>query len=189
MKKIIEGSMQRAILVIVCMLLILAWGGVSAFQMQRDYLPGINNTTLLVSVRASSYQADQVKQIVTPKLEDAIRSSDGLMDVETNSYDGGLLMNLYYPMDFDMKQAESEIKQALTSAVLPSDVGAPVVTRVTTSTFPILSYSLTSNNDKIDETALRSSVEADIAKATEIRSGCCGCACHWCSKQWIRFKC
>lgn len=164
MKKIIEGSMQRAILVIVCMLLILAWGGVSAFQMQRDYLPGINNTTLLVSVRASAYQADQVKQMVTPKLEDAIRSSDGLMDVETNSYDGGLLMNLYYPMDFNMKQAESEIKQALTSAVLPSDVGAPVVTRVTTSTFPILSYSLTSNNVKIDDTALRSSVEADIVK-------------------------
>lgn len=164
MKKIIEGSMQRAILVVVCMLLILAWGGIAAFQMQRDYLPGINNTTLLVSVRASSYQADQVKQNVTLKLEDAIRSSDGLMDVETNSYDGGLLMNLYYPMDFNMKQAESEIKQALTSASLPSDVGAPVVTRVTTSSFPILSYSLTSNNTSIDETALRSTVEADIAK-------------------------
>ncbi|SDO32512.1 Multidrug efflux pump subunit AcrB [Paenibacillus sp. yr247] len=164
MKKIIEGSMQRAILVFVCMLLILAWGGISAFQMQRDYLPGINNTTLLVSVRASSYQADQVKQNVTPKLEDAIRSSDGLMDVETNSYDGGLLMNLYYPMDFNMKQAESEIKQALTSAALPSDVGAPVVTRVTTSSFPILSYSLTANNTNIEDAALRSTVEADIAK-------------------------
>ncbi|KRE57904.1 efflux RND transporter permease subunit [Paenibacillus sp. Soil750] len=164
MKRIIEGSMQRAILVVVCMLLILAWGGVSAFQMQRDYLPGINNTTLLVSVRASSYQADQVKLNVTPKLEDAIRSSDGLMDVETNSYDGGLLMNLYYPMDFDMKQAESDIKQAVSSAVLPTDVGAPVITRVTTSTFPILSYSLTSNSTNIDETTLRSSIEADIAK-------------------------
>ncbi|MGO4496221.1 efflux RND transporter permease subunit [Paenibacillus sp. 2RAB27] len=164
MKRIIEGSMQRAILVVVSMLLILAWGGVSAFQMQRDYLPGINNTTLLVSVRASSYQADQVKLNVTPKLEDAIRSSDGLMDVETNSYDGGLLMNLYYPMDFDMKQAESDVKQAISSAVLPTDVGAPVITRVTTSTFPILSYSLTSNSTNIDETTLRSSVEADIAK-------------------------
>lgn len=164
MKRLIEGSMQRAILVVVCMLLILAWGGIAAFKMQRDYLPGINNTTLLVSVRASSYQADQVKQNVTPKLEDAIRSSDGLMDVETNSYDGGLLMNLYYPMDFDMKKAESEIKQALSSAELPSDVAAPVVTRVTTSSFPILSYSIASNNTKVDDTALRSTVAADIAK-------------------------
>jgi multidrug efflux pump subunit AcrB len=167
MKKIIEGSMQRAILVVVCMLLILVWGGIAAFQMQRDYLPGINNTTLLVSVRASSYQADQVKQNVTSILEDAIRSSDGLMDVETNSYDGGLLMNLYYPMDFNMKQAESEIKQALGTANLPSDVGAPVITRVTTSSFPILSYSLTSNTAKIDDTGLRSTVSVDIAKQLE----------------------
>jgi multidrug efflux pump subunit AcrB len=53
----IESTMQRAILVIICIVLILAWGGVSAFQMQRDYLPGINNTTLLVSLRATAYQA------------------------------------------------------------------------------------------------------------------------------------
>lgn len=136
-----------------------------------DYLPGINNTTLLVSVRAASYQANQVKQNVTSKLEDAIRSSDGLMDVETSSYDGGLLMNLYYPMDFNMKQAENEIKQALTSVDLPSDVGEPVVTRVTTSSFPILSYSITSNNSKIDDTALRSTMAADMAKQLKSVSG------------------
>ncbi|MCY9667411.1 hypothetical protein M5X11_21210 [Paenibacillus alginolyticus] len=51
MKKIVESSMQRATIIIVCMVLILAWGAVSAFQMQRDYLPCINNSTLMVSLR------------------------------------------------------------------------------------------------------------------------------------------
>lgn len=62
MKRIIESTMQRVILVIICIILILAWGGVSAFQMQRDYLPGINNITLLASLRATAYQADQMKK-------------------------------------------------------------------------------------------------------------------------------
>ena len=53
MKKLVEATMQRAILMIVCVVIILAWGGISAYQMQRDYLPGINNTTLSVSMRVA----------------------------------------------------------------------------------------------------------------------------------------
>lgn len=42
MKRMIESVMQRATIILVCVVLILAWGAVSAVQMQRDYLPGIN---------------------------------------------------------------------------------------------------------------------------------------------------
>lgn len=58
-------------------------------------------------------------------------------------------MNLYYPMDYDMGQAESAVKQALDEAQLPEGVNKPAVTRLTSSTFPILSYSLTEKNMKI----------------------------------------
>ncbi|WP_276914934.1 hypothetical protein [Aneurinibacillus aneurinilyticus] len=58
MKKMIETSMQRAVLLLVCIVLIVVWGGISAFQMHRDYLPSINKTTLLVSLRVPSYQTD-----------------------------------------------------------------------------------------------------------------------------------
>lgn len=164
MKKLIEGAMQRSTLVLICIVLIIAWGGLSAFRMQRDYLPSINNTTLMVSVRASNAQADQVKQTVTPRIQDALRPVNGLTDVETNSYDGGLLMSLYFPMDYDMNKAEADVKQALLPVSLPSDVKAPTVTRVTTSSFPILSYSLTANGDRVSETELRSKVETDFEK-------------------------
>ncbi|MCY9667400.1 efflux RND transporter permease subunit [Paenibacillus alginolyticus] len=164
MKKIVESSMQRATIIIVCVVLILAWGAVSAFQMQRDYLPGINNTTLMVSLRASSLQADQIKRDITSPLEDVIRKTDGLTNIETTSYDGGLLMNLYYPMNYDMKKAENQIKQALNDAELPDGVNPPAVTRLTNSTFPILSYSLTSNNQKVDDITLQSTVQAEIVK-------------------------
>jgi hypothetical protein len=32
MKRLVEATMQRAILMIVCVVIILAWGGISAFQ-------------------------------------------------------------------------------------------------------------------------------------------------------------
>jgi multidrug efflux pump subunit AcrB len=164
MNKMIKAVMQRAPIILICIVLILAWGTYAAFQIQRDYLPGINNTTLMVSLRASSYQADQIKRDITAPLEDAIRKTEGLSNIETTSYDGGLLMNLYYPMSYNMKKAENQIKQALNEAELPDGVNKPVVTRLTNSSFPILSYSLTSNNPKVDDLTLQSTVQAGIVK-------------------------
>ncbi|MFD0048122.1 efflux RND transporter permease subunit [Actinomycetes bacterium NPDC127524] len=163
MKKIVEGTMQRAILMIVCVVIILAWGGISAYQMQRDYLPGINNTTLMVSMKLPMYQAEQVKQNITDNLVSSVRQTDGLQDIETSSYDGGVLMSLYFPMNADMKQAEVDVNKALSNADIPSTITQqPVVTRITTSSFPILTYNLTS--DKLDQNTLRSTVQQDIVK-------------------------
>ncbi|WP_277424223.1 efflux RND transporter permease subunit [Cohnella candidum] len=164
MNKILQAVMQRGMILLICMLLIVAWGAYAAIEMQRDYLPGINNTTLMVSLRASSLQADQIKRDIKSPLEDAIRRTDGISNIETTSYDGGLLMNLYYPMNYDMVKAENQIKQALNEADLPDGTNRPAVSRLTNSTFPILSYSLTSGNAKIDDIALQSTVQAAIAK-------------------------
>ncbi|WP_410513586.1 efflux RND transporter permease subunit [Paenibacillus sp. BR2-3] len=164
MKRLIESVMQRATIILVCVVFILAWGAFSAFQMQRDYLPGINNTTLMVSLRASSYQADQIRRDITTPLEEVIRKTDGLTNLETTSYDGGLLMNLYYPMDYNMEKAENTIRQALNDADLPDGVNKPAVTRLTSSTFPILSYSLTAKGSQVDDLTLQSSLQTDIVK-------------------------
>ncbi len=41
--------MSRTILIVTSVVMILVWGGISAYQMQRDYLPPINNPTLMVA--------------------------------------------------------------------------------------------------------------------------------------------
>ncbi|MFB7640426.1 efflux RND transporter permease subunit [Peribacillus butanolivorans] len=89
MKKLVEATMQRAILMIVCVVIILSWVGISAYQMQRDYLPGINNTTHSVNMRVPGYQATQVKQQVTDNLASALKTVDGLSNGEATFYDGG----------------------------------------------------------------------------------------------------
>lgn len=163
MKRLVEAIMQRAILIIVCVVIILAWGGISAYQMQRDYLPRINNTTLSVSMRVAGYQAAQVKQQVTDNLVSAVKLVDGLSNVEATSYDGGVFMSLYFPMNTDMKQAEDQVNKVLANADLPATItSTPTVMRLTTSSFPILTYSITSS--KLDEATLRSTATQEIVK-------------------------
>ncbi|WP_247897539.1 hypothetical protein [Paenibacillus pabuli] len=91
--------------------------------------------------------------------------------METTSYDGGLLMNLYYPMNYNMDKAERDIRMALAEADLSTNVNAPAVTRITTSTFPVLSYSLTTNNEQVDDDTLRSTVQTGRGSVIRRRQG------------------
>ncbi|MCM2534448.1 hypothetical protein NDK43_21550 [Neobacillus pocheonensis] len=50
--RLIEVVSKRSVLVLMSILLIMLWGGFSAYQMQRDYMPAINDSTLMITVRA-----------------------------------------------------------------------------------------------------------------------------------------
>ncbi|WCK54720.1 efflux RND transporter permease subunit [Aneurinibacillus sp. Ricciae_BoGa-3] len=162
MQLFIEAVMKRSVLIIVSILLILGWGGMSAYQMERDYLPPINNSALMVSVQADHYQADQVKTSIAGTVNQAIRNIKGLQSVESNSFNGGLLCSLYFPYNYDMEKAEGELTQALSSLALPSGVHRPLVTRLSTSSFPIMRVSLIGDGGQAAENTLRTSTQNDV---------------------------
>lgn len=162
MRRLIDETMKRAILVITLIVLILVWGGMSAWQIQRDYLPEINNPTLMVTVRADQLQADQIKSKITNPIQQALSVVDGLQDVETNTFNGGTVFSLNFPMTYDMQQAEAEVSKALQGISLPSGVGKPLVYRLSTHSLPIMRISLFSASPNITENMLRSSIQENV---------------------------
>ncbi|MGX9136076.1 efflux RND transporter permease subunit [Rummeliibacillus sp. JY-2-4R] len=162
MIRIIEGTMKRSVLILTMVVLILAWGAMSAIQMQRDYLPPINNTALMVSIQADQYQADQVKQMITSKVEEAAGSIDKLNYIESNSFDGGYMASLYFPNHTNMEKAENDVLAAIEKMKWPEGVKMPQITRVSTNSFPVMRLSLTSGNHSIDENQLRTSLQEKV---------------------------
>ncbi|MFF2499069.1 efflux RND transporter permease subunit [Peribacillus sp. NPDC058075] len=167
MNTFIEGTMKRSVLILTCVILLLVWGGLSAFQMQRDYLPPINNTTLMVTIQADQYQADQVKRNITAKVEEAVHSVDNLDNMEMNSFDGGLMGSFYFPSHTNMRKAENEVKAAVDQIRFPAGVNKPLITRVSTNSFPVMRLSLTGGSANINENKLRSSIQKKVA--TELK--------------------
>lgn len=162
MKRLINETMKRSILIVTLMVLILMWGGMSARQIQRDYLPEINNSTLSVTVRADDYQAEQIKVKITEPIAQALRVVDGLQDIETNSFNGGSLISLNFPMNYDMNQAEGQVTKALVDIKLPTGIEKPLVTRLSTHSMPIIRMSLISSSQNITENMLRTSIQEDF---------------------------
>ncbi|MCZ8513736.1 efflux RND transporter permease subunit [Paenibacillus filicis] len=163
MKIMIEKIMNRKTLVMVSIMLILLWGGISASNIQHDYLPSINNSTLMVTVRAQNYQADQVKAYIATPIEQAVRTVDGLQDIETTSSNGGLSVSLYFPLNTNMERAEGQVSQVLDAVALPNGVQKPAVTRLSTNAIPIMRLSLESSSEKIDENTLRTTVKEKVS--------------------------
>jgi multidrug efflux pump subunit AcrB len=164
MNNLIEATMKRTVLIITSLVILLVWGGVSAYRMQREYMPPINNPTLMISVHAQDYQADQIKASISGTIEQSVRKVNGLETLETNSFDGGLLVSLYFPLNYDMNRAESDVTYALDHVSLPSGASKPTVTRVSTTSFPMMRLSLTSPSGKVDESTLRTTVQAQVSK-------------------------
>lgn len=155
--------MKRTVLLITSLAIILAWGSVSAYQMQRDYLPPINNPTLMITLHAPNVPADQIKASVTEPIERSIRKVNGLQTMETNSFDDGVLISLYFPLQYDMEKAENDVNLILQEVRLPADLDRPTVERVSTSSFPIMRLSLMSPSGKVDENSLRTTIQAQVA--------------------------
>ena len=162
MKLLIKETMKHSILIVTLIVLILIWGGMSAWQIQRDYLPEINNSTLSITVRADNYQADQVKTIITEPIQQAVRVVGGLEDVETNSFNGGALISLNFPMSYDMEKAEEQVNKAVGDIKLPADIEKPLVTRLSTHSMPIMRVSLMSASPDITENTLRTAIQEDF---------------------------
>ncbi|GHI00618.1 efflux RND transporter permease subunit [Neobacillus kokaensis] len=163
MIRFIEGTMKRSVLILTCVVLILAWGAMSAFQMQRDYLPPINNTALMVTIQADSYEAEQVQQSITAKVEEAVRSVDKLDYIESNSFDGGLMASLFFPSQTDMEKAEADVRAAVGKVDFHEEVKPPAITRLSTNSFPIMRLSLTAGSETINENELRTSIQEKVA--------------------------
>lgn len=164
MNQWLAATMRRSVFIWISLVILLIWGGgLSAYRMQREYLPPISNPTLIVSAQAQDMQADQVKASVLEPIEQALRSVNGLETLETTSFDGGMMASLYFPMSYDMTRAENDVSQALDGVSMPAGVNKPSVTRISTNSFPIMRLTLTSPNGKVDEAALRTTVQAQIA--------------------------
>ncbi|WP_145033778.1 efflux RND transporter permease subunit, partial [Micrococcus luteus] len=69
MNRLIEVAMKRTVLMLILLAIILVWGGTSAYRMHRDYLPPINNPTLMITVHAPSFLTEEIRNTVSRPIE------------------------------------------------------------------------------------------------------------------------
>ncbi|MBS4196918.1 efflux RND transporter permease subunit [Lederbergia citri] len=168
MEKLISSLKQRLVLLFVIILLIFVWGWYSATQLKKEYLPPINNSTLMVTLKTSPHSIDEKKQhLLSKEITENLKDVEGLQSIESTLYPQGIFISISFPQNMQMEEAEKTVKAALQNVELPSNTSKPEITKINSNSFPFMQLSFTS---KTGENVQSMNTE-EIQKQLELISG------------------
>ncbi|CAN5673668.1 efflux RND transporter permease subunit [soil metagenome] len=173
---IVRWSLSRPRLVAVAALLLLIYGVLVLTHAKYDVFPEFVPAQAEVQTEAPGLSAEQVEQLVTRPVEQAVNGAAGVAEVRSESIQGVSIVTVVFAEGSDPYRARQIVAEALGEAAtgLPAGVKSPKVTPLTSSTMDLLKIGFTS--DKLTPMQLRDLVQwtvrprllsaAGVARAT-----------------------
>ncbi len=142
----------RSILFVVFILVVA--GIFSSLRLPVSLFPNIAFPRIVVSADAGDMPADQMMITVTRKLEEAVNSIMGVVNVRSTTSRGSVELSINFHWNLDMVQAELMVSNAINQikSSLPPDIQFEV-RRMNPTVYPTIGYSLTSSS--IDQVRMR----------------------------------
>jgi multidrug efflux pump subunit AcrB len=140
--------------------------GLMAFRaLGIQNFPDVELPTITVAASLEGADPSQLETEVARKIEDKIATLGGIEHIRTSLGDGTATIRVEFQIDKDVEVALNEVRNAVDSvrADLPQDLTDPVVSKVTTSGSPIVTYTVAAVG--MDEQDLSWFVDNEVAKA------------------------
>jgi len=140
-------------------LLALLLGTYGALHAPLDVFPEFVPSTVDVQTEAPGFAPQQVEQLVTKPIENALNGATGLATLRSESIPGLSVLTLTFADGTDLHIARQGIAERLgeLGSSLPSGAGTPKLSPLVSSTMDLLKIGLLS--DKIDAYALRDAAD------------------------------
>ncbi|MDE2135466.1 MAG: efflux RND transporter permease subunit [Alphaproteobacteria bacterium] len=136
-------------------LLMLVLGGIATFQAPLDVFPEFVPPQVEIQTEAPGFAPEQVEQLVTKPVENAVNGAQGLLTLRSESIPGLSVITIQFADGIDLYHARQSISELLSEVQtsLPTGVGPPKLSPLFSSTMDLLLIGLTS--DKVDDYTLR----------------------------------
>ena len=136
---------SRSVIFLILTLALL--GGYLAFTIPVSVFPSTNFPRVLIGVDNGVMPIDQMMVTITRPIEETVNSVPGLLEVRSITSRGSAEIDLFFRWDVDMFQTLQYVNAALSRVQPELPATAKVEAhRLTFASFPIMGYSLTSQN-------------------------------------------
>src|SRR3954466_13449471 len=124
-----------------------------------DVFPEFVPSTSDIQTEAPGFTSEQVEQLVTKPIENAVNGTPGLMTIRSESIPGLSVITIQFADKIDVNNARQGISERLSElgSALPTGVDAPRLSPLTSSTMDLLKIGLVS--DKLSSFELRDQAE------------------------------
>jgi CzcA family heavy metal efflux pump len=132
------------------------WG---AAQSPLDVFPEFVPSQVDIQTEAPGFSSQQVEELVTKQIENAVNGSAGLATMRSESIPGLSVITITFADTIDVHVARQGVSERLSElgSTLPSGVGIPKLSPLVSSTMDLLKIGLLS--DKVDAYSLRDAAD------------------------------
>ena len=138
-------SIQRPLTVLMAILTVVLLGAVAFTYLKVDRLPPISFPVVFVDTFYPQATAQDVEELVTKPIEDALAGVSGAETIESTSSEGRsrVRVRLYAGTNPDLASLEVERRIARVRGRLPVDVDDPSVRKADPNEFPVMNIAVT----------------------------------------------
>ena len=157
MNSLIKFVLKNKLAVWLLTIIVAAAGVYSGTKMKLETIPDITVPIATVTTVYPGATPQQVADDISIPFEKAVNHLKGVSAVYSNSYQNASSLQIEFKYETDMKEAVSDIKEALEKVELPETAQKPTVDRVNINAFPVVALSVANKDQSI----------ADLTKTTE----------------------
>jgi HAE1 family hydrophobic/amphiphilic exporter-1 len=165
---IAELAIKRPIFVIMIMASIITLGIIGYTSMGVDMLPDIEYPTISVTTVYPGASAEEIENLVTKPLEDALAVVEGLDTLSSTSDESVSVITAKFSLGADVKYAETRVRDAVNKAKwkLPDGAQEPSVERFSAAEWiPVIAMSVKGDMDLASlKEIVEDSIEPEIEK-------------------------
>lgn len=146
-----DFSIKRPVFTVMLTLAIIAVGLVSLSRLPIDLMPEITFPTLSVMASYENTGPEEIEQLITRPIEEAMSAVPGVEEVFSVSSEGSSSVRIMFSWGTDLNAAADDVRERLDRIIprLPEDVNRPVLRKFDPAQFPILLLGAQSNLDPI----------------------------------------
>jgi Cu/Ag efflux pump CusA len=135
---------RGAVIAIACM--VVGYGIYTTWNARFDVYPEFAPPTVVVQTEAPGLSPEDVEQLVTRPLENALNGSPGLASIRSQSAQGLSVITLFFKDDTDVFRARQIVGERIAEAAgqLPRGVETPAMAPLTAATSMVLVVGITS---------------------------------------------
>jgi multidrug efflux pump subunit AcrB len=141
-------------LVAILLFVLLTMGGLFGFQqMKVQQFPDIDLPAVVVTVTLPGAAPSQLENDVAKKIENRLTSIEGIKHIRTSLQTGAATISSEFVLEKDIQEAVDDVRSAVgeVRGDLPAAANDPIITKVSTAGFPVVTYSVTADNMSIED--------------------------------------
>ncbi|MEK6200439.1 MAG: efflux RND transporter permease subunit, partial [Psychrobacter sp.] len=141
-------------LVAILLFVLLTLGGLFGFQqMKVQQFPDIDLPAVVVTVTLPGAAPSQLENDVAKKIENRLTSIEGIKHIRTTLQTGAATIATEFVLEKDIQEAMDDVRSAVgeVRGDLPAAANDPIITKVSTAGFPVVTYSMTGNKMSVED--------------------------------------